>query len=115
MSRYDLDALKIAAERAEQKALAARHRFETALAGPDISTLGGRVLDARRRACMTGEALAARVECTRSFVSMVETGRAKPALDDIPAWASALYVTAEWLAWGHGQTEPVPTMPAETF
>jgi transcriptional regulator with XRE-family HTH domain len=51
--------------------------------------LGRKLLGLRRRAGLSGAALASRLGTTQSRISRIETGRSVPSLDDVRAWVEA--------------------------
>jgi len=51
--------------------------------------LGRKLLELRRRAGLSGAALASRLGTTQPRISRIETGRSVPSLDDVRAWAQA--------------------------
>jgi transcriptional regulator with XRE-family HTH domain len=55
--------------------------------------LGRKLRDLRRRAGLSGDALAARASLSQSKVSRVERGQSLPNLDEVRSWASATNAT----------------------
>jgi len=59
--------------------------------------LGGKLLELRRRAGLTGADLARLLDTNQPRVSRIETGRSVPSVEDVRAWAEATHATPEEL------------------
>jgi transcriptional regulator with XRE-family HTH domain len=60
--------------------------------------LGGKLLELRRRAGLTGADLARLLNTNQPRVSRIETGRSVPSVDDVRAWAEATHASPEEVA-----------------
>ena len=66
-----------------------------------MPTIGARIREARKRADLSQDELASKIDVNRSYLSLVENGKSSPTYDFMGKIANGLGITVQDLVLGH--------------